>query len=556
MKESGENTIRTGERFNNEDMFQTEQLKSRQALKNIQPKLKVGSPGDRYEQEADVVAEKVMDLDHNLQMHPGENNLVMNRMHPLQNPPIQMKCKECEEEEVLQTKSYGNKVASAESISEQLHSTKGTGISLSEDVNRFMSNAIGADFSQVKLHTGSNAVQMNRQLGARAFTQGNDIYFNSGEYLPESMGGRKLLAHELTHVVQQNGGNGFVQRDLAVEPPNPEAGVMGLLEPEEVSAALHYNLDRFANAAELRLMRDVLGLSPEAEHLIDEEFVQAVASWQAMHNLENIDGKLGVNTVRTLVAEYRGEATYVPEMNTHADRLAIRTRADERASNVDVNGHNDLFDAVLSHRNAQLTLLMRIDFQFHAGATGVAPTADQQRQFIRRFENDVRGVWAEMYALVPDGAQPANYLDTYYANVDIVNTNVNPHYVAHVGSTGGGYVNTDPPGPIAAGGPAAENDQRWLRMGTGDVGMFRGTSRQVDAAGNNRPMSQLTAAHEFGHMLGLPHIHCNTNDANCYGTTDTERSNIMGLGNNVSRTNYAPFLAAMRAITGSNWRVR
>ena len=556
MKESGENTTKTGERFNTGDMFQTEQLKSRQALKNIQPKLKVGSPGDRYEQEADAVAEKVMELDHNKQMHPGVNNRVMSRMHPLQNPLIQMKCKECEEEEMLQTKAEGSKVTSAESISEQLHSTRGTGISLSEDVNRFMSNAIGTDFSQVKLHTGSNAVQMNRQLGARAFTHGNDIYFNSGEYLPESQGGKQLLAHELTHVIQQNGSNGFVQRDLAVEPPNPEAGVMGLLEPEEVSAALHYNLDRFANAAELRLMRDVLGLSPEAAHLIDEEFVQAVASWQAMHNLDDIDGKLGVNTVRTLVAEYRGEATYVPEMNTHADRLAIRTRADERASNVDVNGHNDLFDAVLSHRNAQLTLLMRIDFQFHAGATGVAPTADQQRQFIRRFENDVRGVWAEMYALVPDGAQPANYLDTYYANVDIVNTNVNPHYVAHVGSTGGGYVNTDPPGPITAGGPAAENDQRRLRMGTGDVGMFRGTSRQVDAAGNNRPMSQLTAAHEFGHMLGLPHIHCNTNDANCYGTTDAERSNIMGLGNNVSRGNYAPFLAAMRAITGSNWRVR
>ena len=141
MKESGENTIRTGERFNTGDMFQTEQLKSRQALRNIQPKLKVGSPGDRYEQEADSVAEKVMDLDHNLQMHPGENNLVMNRMHPLQNPPIQMKCKECEEEEMLQTKSDGNKVTSTESISEQLHSTRGTGISMSEDVNRFMSNA-------------------------------------------------------------------------------------------------------------------------------------------------------------------------------------------------------------------------------------------------------------------------------------------------------------------------------------------------------------------------------------------------------------------------------
>jgi hypothetical protein len=270
----------------------------------------------------------------------------------------------------------------------------------------------------------------------------------------------------------------------------------------------------------------------------------------------DVDGKLGVDTVRSLVAEYRGEAAIVPEMNTHADKLAIRTRANERASNVDVNGHNDLFDAVLSHRNANLTLIMRIDFQFHAGANGAVPTADQQNQFIRRFENDVRNVWAEMYALVPDGAQPDNYLDTYFVDVDIENSNVNPHYVAHVGATTGGYVNTDPPGPVGAGGPAAENDQRWLRMGTGDVGLFRGTARQVDDAGNNRPMTQYTTSHEFGHMIGLPHIHCNTNDASCYGTTNAERANIMGLGNNVTRANYAPFLAAMKAITGSDWKVR
>jgi hypothetical protein len=68
-------------------------------------------------------------------------------------------------------------------------------------------------------------------------------------------------------------------------------------------------------------------------------------------------------------------------------------------------------------------------------------------------------------------------------------------------------------------------------------------------------MSQYTAAHEFGHMMGLPHIHCDTNNAQCYGTTNAERANIMGLGNTVTRANYEPFLAAMRAITGSNWKV-
>jgi hypothetical protein len=70
-----------------------------------------------------------------------------------------------------------------------------------------LSNALGADFSGVKVHTGQNAVEMNRSLNARAFTHGNDIYFNKGEYNPESSEGKRLLAHELTHVVQQKGVN-------------------------------------------------------------------------------------------------------------------------------------------------------------------------------------------------------------------------------------------------------------------------------------------------------------------------------------------------------------
>lgn len=66
-----------------------------------------------------------------------------------------------------------------------------------------MGHAIGADFNGVRIHTGEEATQMNRDLGAQAFTHGNDIYFNSGKYDPSSTNGKRLLAHELTHVVQQ-----------------------------------------------------------------------------------------------------------------------------------------------------------------------------------------------------------------------------------------------------------------------------------------------------------------------------------------------------------------
>ena len=76
---------------------------------------------------------------------------------------------------------------------------------------------MGADFSGVRVHTGGQADTLNRNLSARAFTTGQDIFFKQGEYSPGSSGGRELLAHELTHVVQQNGDS--VQTKLTVGAP-------------------------------------------------------------------------------------------------------------------------------------------------------------------------------------------------------------------------------------------------------------------------------------------------------------------------------------------------
>jgi hypothetical protein len=71
-----------------------------------------------------------------------------------------------------------------------------------------MEQAFGADFSGVKVHTDGQSDQLNQSIQARAFTTGQDIFFRQGQYEPGSKGGQELLAHELTHVVQQNGGSG------------------------------------------------------------------------------------------------------------------------------------------------------------------------------------------------------------------------------------------------------------------------------------------------------------------------------------------------------------
>jgi hypothetical protein len=91
------------------------------------------------------------------------------------------------------------------SLEARLGASQGQGEPLSEETQTFMESRFGQDFSQVRIHADSDAVRMNRELGAQAFTHGQDVYFGAGKYSPESREGKRLLAHELTHVVQQRG---------------------------------------------------------------------------------------------------------------------------------------------------------------------------------------------------------------------------------------------------------------------------------------------------------------------------------------------------------------
>ena len=91
-------------------------------------------------------------------------------------------------------------------VESKINNSKGGGRSLPKDTRSFMENRFGADFGKINIHTDSNAVQMNNELNAQAFTHGNDVYFNSGKFNTDSTSGKQLLAHELTHTVQQNNG--------------------------------------------------------------------------------------------------------------------------------------------------------------------------------------------------------------------------------------------------------------------------------------------------------------------------------------------------------------
>lgn len=113
----------------------------------------------------------------------------------------------------------GNAVAGP-GLSDVIHRARGGGQALDTSVRAEMEPVFGSDFSGVRVHTDANADKLNRAVSARAFTIGQDIFFRQGVYRPVSRGGRALLAHELTHVVQQAGNT--VQRELAIGEPDDQ----------------------------------------------------------------------------------------------------------------------------------------------------------------------------------------------------------------------------------------------------------------------------------------------------------------------------------------------
>ena len=101
-------------------------------------------------------------------------------------------------------------IAVSSQMEGELSRLQGSGRQMPAGLRNMMENGFGRDFSQVRLHTDSDAASMSSSIHAKAFTLGNDIYFNQGQYSPETTEGQRLVAHELTHVAQ---GNGKVSRE-------------------------------------------------------------------------------------------------------------------------------------------------------------------------------------------------------------------------------------------------------------------------------------------------------------------------------------------------------
>ncbi|GAB4107754.1 hypothetical protein GCM10028791_02010 [Echinicola sediminis] len=242
----------------------------------FQAQLNMGQAGDKYEVEADQMADRIVADNNSPEPSISNNDIKVQSQqeedvqneelaeNTLQEKPVaesitplvqtkveeeQIQEKEEEEElqkqeeeevqkspeasnedddnsgENLQAKSENSTTVSPK-LESQLNQSSG-GNNMDSSTRQTMESGFGADFSGVNIHTDSSAVQMNRELGAQAFTHGNDIYFNEGKYDPGSSSGQHLLAHELTHTIQQGSSTAVHGKMLQKEEDDTEVPQSG-----------------------------------------------------------------------------------------------------------------------------------------------------------------------------------------------------------------------------------------------------------------------------------------------------------------------------------------
>ena len=180
---------------------------------NIQTKLKVSQHDDIYEQEANRIAEQVM-----MQMSPSESLAAVTTTD--KDEKVNRKCKSCEDEEEEEKRMVHRKTDNTtdgyqipKDILRSIGNMgEGTGLPLDVSTRTFMESRFGFDFSKVRIHNDEKAAKSSQTIKALAFTTGNNIAFRKGQYIPTTEKGKRLIAHELTHVIQQSNGKKRIQR--------------------------------------------------------------------------------------------------------------------------------------------------------------------------------------------------------------------------------------------------------------------------------------------------------------------------------------------------------
>ncbi len=278
----------------------------------VQTKLTISRPGDQFEQEADQIADQVMSMPNTDFSHSNISGGPRSKYDP-----VTMSL----DSQRVQTKrvSASNLLEAAPPIAPEV--SQSSGQALEPEVRLFMEQRFGHDFSAVQVHTDSRAARSAQFLGARAYTFGSHIVFAEGQYQPGNSIGRSLLAHELTHVLQQESGgstNKHIQRQN-----DPQADT----DRQERLRRAHLPLDAQIreDAFDLCVVASALGFIPTVtEEVVQQTYsaMQAVLVHQVSTLTEFMELVDEFSTV-SLMSSQQGRERFIAHHRSNLRNLGI-----------------------------------------------------------------------------------------------------------------------------------------------------------------------------------------------------------------------------------------
>lgn len=261
----------------------------------VQAKLTIGKPNDPYEQEADRVAHQVVQQIHSPQFQREAEEPVQRLFDSSVRP-------------IMRRADAGIISGEASAGFEQaLNGARAGGAPLDPALRPKLEASMGADFSGVKVHTDVQADQLSQSIQARAFTTGQDVFFKQGEYNPSSRHGQELLAHELTHVVQQGGGT---IRTAPLQKKGDDGPVKaGFIGEEADDPVGNVDLDGFGETAK----KQTLGTLGKGSELLEDPSSSQKTTTEA--------GK--VTTTETSSKGFAGAGAVIQKL-TETDELTLK----------------------------------------------------------------------------------------------------------------------------------------------------------------------------------------------------------------------------------------
>ncbi|WP_310425628.1 DUF4157 domain-containing protein [Chamaesiphon sp. VAR_48_metabat_135_sub] len=232
-------------------------------LVQLQSSIKVSSPTDPAEKEADTTAKKIMRMSapaSSGSMHMGSG--MEQKIQPkLRSPYISRFANsgiftQRQPEHPIYRQAEGGQPTVTSNMAADIQNSTAAGSPLPPSVRSFMEPRFQADFSNVKIHTGDNSAKLNRQLNAQAFTTSNQIFFGKDKFQPESEDGKELIAHELTHTIQQGAAIQRSEDVTVTQRSQPTIQRLGL------SDALGYFADKANLIPGFRMFTIILGVNP------------------------------------------------------------------------------------------------------------------------------------------------------------------------------------------------------------------------------------------------------------------------------------------------------